>query len=227
MVENNQKPKVQFHERLTNVPSEFVVTSKNQDFIKLGGLLYLVDKMGIFRCTFETMKNTPEEVITECKGILIPSESYMDEKGIPEEFRKMVPETVMTARGVANLKNLRVDMHPHMYTMSESRALSRCLRFLTGCSATSYEEMGAQTALDDAIEAQLNPRSIKVSTAADMLSAMPKNNGSRADMVGALEKAKQKKENVRTIINYLDEKGIAVVGNLSDEQVSELLAKMV
>jgi len=66
MVENNQKPKVQFHERLTNVPSEFVVTSKNQDFIKLGGLLYLVDKMGIFRCTFETVKNTPEEVITEC-----------------------------------------------------------------------------------------------------------------------------------------------------------------
>ena len=135
-----------FHKVLTNIPEEFVVEKSSNGttsyFPKFGGLMYLANTMGKPIITTKNISQKADEVVFECSGYLIPNKETLDKMGmdVSSPLIDMWKMPTVT-HGTANAQNLNKNMMPHATVMAETRAIVRCLRILTGCSYTSYEEM--------------------------------------------------------------------------------------
>lgn len=212
-----------FHKVLTNIPEEFVVEKTSNGttayFPKLGGLMYLANTMGKPILATEDISKKPDEVVFECRGYLIPSKELLDKMGMENDSPLIdMWEMPTITHGTANAKNLSAHMLPHATVMAETRAIVRCLRILTGCSYTSYEEMQ---------ESDFNGNKVaefKPATASEIL-AQENGEMSREQIIKSISMLMSKQPYKGVIDLYCKEKKVALFTGLTDADLKELYSK--
>jgi len=227
--ENTPKPEFE----LKDIPPEFILRiydkgGKESIFIRLGGLLYLASKMGVFKCeTKDVSTQDSEEIKFECKGWIIPSEGYLESKGISEDspFIEMFKQPVV-AHGTTNQWNLKNSMSQFAYVMAETRSVSRCLRILTECPYCSEEEIESYTFSSEELVKNAKVENSTITSASNMLTAPPKEPTTRAQLIRTITDfniPSSKKNDVKKYIkDFIDSHGANVIANLSDSLLKEL-----
>lgn len=213
-----------FHKVLTNIPEEFVVEKTSGGttsyFPKFGGLMYLANTMGKPIISTRNISTKADEVVFECNGYLIPNKATLDAMGMDGsspliDMWKMPTVT----HGTANAKNLNSNMMPHATVMAETRAIVRCLRILTGCSYTSYEEMQESDFNGNTVGT--NSTTFKPISASEML-LQETDNMSREELIKAIAQLMTKQPYKGIIDLYCKEKKIAMFTGLDDASLKEL-----
>ena len=158
---------IKYHSVLTNIPEEFVVERKANGvttyFPKMGGLMFLANTMGkpVLQCKNVSTKS--DETVFECSGWLIPNKETLEKLGLTPESPLWDMWKIPTiTHGTSNAGNTKDNMLVHATVMAETRAIVRCLRILTGCSYTAYEEL-AESGEDNSAS------KVSVSSASDLL----------------------------------------------------------
>lgn len=212
--------------RMKDIPPEYVVNIDNGQFIRFGGLLYLANQMGVFKCITKDVSNPDAidgEITYQCEGYLIPSDKYLEQKGIGKDspFIEMFKLPTIT-HGTTNPDNLKTRMVPFKTVMAETRAIARCLRILTECPLCSVEELGNyEFSAEEAISVAKSS-GIELKSAQEMLNEPQHEPKTRSQFIDAISKLK-KKPGVTEIINsYLGDHSAMIIQNLSDSCLQEL-----
>lgn len=209
---------------MKNIPPEYVLDIQGAKFIRLSGLLYLASQQGVFKCETKDVSNPDTDEITyECKGYLIPSDTYLASKGISFEnpLIDMFRQPTIT-HGTTNPDNLKSKMVPFRSVMAETRAIARCLRIITECPYCSVEELGNYNfSAEDAI-ATAKSAGIELKSASDMLDEPQHEPQTRAQFIDSITKLKTKEGVNRLIKAYLNENNAMVLNNLNDAKLREL-----
>lgn len=217
------EPAINF--KLKDIPPEFVVILKGNTFIRLGGLLYLASKMGVFKCETKNVSKSPDEIVFECKGWIIPSEGFLKEKGISLDspLIDMFKQPVV-AHGTTNQFNMNRNMSQFGYVMAETRSISRCLRILTECPYCSEEEIESYSFSSD--EVIKNAKSCSIKSASSMLNKPPSEPTTREQLIRAITDfdipANKKSDMKEYIKAFLDSHNANILPNLSDSLLKEL-----
>lgn len=209
------------------VPQSLFMERGGSMLIRFGGLLYLANEMGTFRCeTRDVSKDDSGEIIFECKGYIIPNERYLISRGFTLDYPllQMFTQPVVM-HGTASRENLTNKMIiPFRYVMAETRSIVRCLRILTGCSFTAVDELDGDNSADvESTLKQLKDSGAVVGrTAMDMLNDTGKKL-SREQYMTTLSDLRKNNAGAKEIINsYLDSKNAVVVNNLKFAELQEL-----
>ena len=205
------------------IPKEHLINRDGTEFVRFGGLLWLAQQQGVYRCETRDVSIDPQnEIIYECKGWLIPNENYFKVMGIDPNspLADMFRQPVIT-HGTTNPQNLRANMAPHRTVMAETRAIVRNLRILTGCSLCGEDELDTfQFVPEKVIEMQKMAGGIV--SANDMLDA-PAEPKTRAEFIKAIEYMGSKSAGVKSFIqSTLDQYDANILQNFSDPMLKQL-----
>lgn len=216
--------------KMKDIPPEYIVRipqgDKTAEFIRLGGLLYLAGQIGVFRCQTKDVSlpetETNHEIIYECTGWIIPSDRYLEEIGISKDSSLMhMFEIPVVMHGIANPDNLKARMVPFRTVMAETRAISRCLRILTGCPMTAVEELGDYNFNAEEVIKTARSAGVDLVSAADVLTAEQSEPKTREEFITAIQSFKV--PGVKDIIkNFLNDHDALILENLSDSLLREL-----
>jgi hypothetical protein len=209
------------------IPKEHLITRDGVEFVRFGGLLWLAQQEGVYRCETKDVSINPDvEIVYECKGWLIPNSKYLEVMGIDKEspLLDMFRQPIIT-HGTTNPQNLRANMAPHRTVMAETRAIVRNLRILTGCSLCGEDELDTYQFIPEKLILTAKNAGITMTSAVDMLDAQaePKD---RKQYIVAIESLKGKNAGVQTYIeSFLDGHNANMLVNLSDPLLKELYNK--
>lgn len=208
------------------IPKEHLVSKGDVEFVKFGGLLWLAQQEGVYRCETKDVSTSPDEIVYECRGWLIPNKNYLEIMGIDENspLIEMFKQPVVT-HGTTNQQNLKANMVPFRTVMAETRAIVRNLRILTGCSLCGEDELDTyQFAPEKVIESAKNA-GINMSSAVDLLNAQPEPK-SRKEYIIAIQTMEGKNAGVKAYIDsFLNAHNANMLVNLSDPLLKELYTK--
>lgn len=209
------------------IPQEHIVERGDVSFIRFGGLLFLVNEMGVYRCeTKDVSINPAEEIVYECKGYLIPNTKYLNVMGIDEKspLLDMFRQPVIT-HGTTNPQNLKSNMVPFKTVMAETRAIVRNLRIITGCSLCGEDELDTYQFVPEKFIDTAKNAGICMTSAVDLLGAQsePKD---RKQYIVAIQALENKNDGVKAYIkSFLDSHDANMLVNLSDPLLKELYNK--
>lgn len=268
-----------FKDKTEDVPPEFIIEMKGKDkngketttkLIRFGGLLYLLDRIGLYRIqtkdvstpsvtsettqtltenitvdaqgkplanpvqritTTVTKNKTPAEIRFEATVYVVPSDEYIESKGISKTsplYNLLLQPTI--AHGTTNDNNTKPNMRQFAYVLAETRAVVRALRFATGCSYTAVDEIGSIKPED--ILNYDGP--ITVQTVAEMLEdsvSKPQTVESalttRKALIGEVDKLRKTNPvGSQIVADFLDERNKGVVENLDDVALRMLITKL-
>jgi len=203
-----------------------LISMGDTEFVRLGGLLWLAQQQGVYRCETKDVSTTSEEIVYECKGWLIPSEKYLEIMGIDKNspLLDMFKQPVVT-HGTTNPDNLKSNMFKFRTVMAETRAIVRNLRILTGCSLCGEDELDSYQFVPEKVIASAKDAGICMTSAVDMLDAQaePKD---RKEYIVAIQTMMKKNEGVEVYVNaYLDAHNANMLINLSDPLLKEVYNK--
>lgn len=212
------------------VPASFFVQSNDATYIRFGGLLYLANEMGTFRCKTRCIASSETGVIFECEGYLIPNDSYLAKHGFTQtnNFLSLLNEPVI-AHGEASSANVSSSRTSKFkYVMAETRSIVRTLRVLTGCSYTALDELDqSSSAQGEPARAQKGNAEFPApngQSAFEMLgSEADSSSFDRSAALSVLQSFKISNKGAKEIIvSYLNKKSALVLNNLTDADVKEL-----
>lgn len=209
---------------MKDIPPEYVLDIQGAKFIRLSGLLYLASQQGVFKCeTKDVSVPDTDEITYECKGYLIPSDSYLASKGfsLDNPLIDMFRQPTIT-HGTTNPENLKAKMVPFRSVMAETRAIARCLRIITECPYCSLEELGNYNFSAEEAIATAKSAGIELKSASDMLNEPQHEPKTRAQFIECIGKLKSKKGVSDVIKAYLGQNNALVVENLNDAKLREL-----
>lgn len=208
------------------IPSEHLIERDGTTFIRFGGLLYLVNEMGVYRCETRDVSVDPSnEIVYECKGWLIPNDRYIEVMGIDKTspLMEMFKQPVIT-HGTTNPQNLRPNMAPHKTVMAETRAIVRNLRILTGCSLCGEDELDSYQFIPEKVIKNSKNSCATLSSAVDMLEQTEPRN--RGEYIVAIDSMGNDNAGVKGYIkSFLDAHNANILQNLSDPLLKELYTK--
>ena len=124
---------------------------------------------------------------------------------------------------IPNAQNLNKNMMPHATVMAETRAIVRCLRILTGCSYTSYEEM--QEADFNGNHVGNTVSEFKPMSATELL-AQESNQMSREELIKAIAQFMTIQPYKGIIDLFCKEKKIGMFTGLNDDDLKALHKKV-
>lgn len=211
------------------IPQEHLIERDGTTFIRFGGLLFLVNEMGVYRCETRDVSTSPDEIVYECKGWLIPNDKYLEIMGIDKNspLMEMFKQPVIT-HGTTNPQNLRPNMAPHRTVMAETRAIVRNLRVLTGCSLCGEDELDSYQFIPEKVGFKASNggvATLELTSANDMLDSQvePRN---RKEYIIAIQTLSDKNAGVKAYVaSYLDNHNANMLVNLSDPLLKELYNK--
>lgn len=200
------------------IPGEFILRLKDQVFIRVGGLLWLANQMGMLKIVTKNV-STPgvPEVIYEAEGRLIPNATTLENMGYGKDYPLELVQmfTLPTiAHGTCNQDNTKDGMQKFAQVLAETRAIARCLRFLTGCALTAVEEMDSSD-----LAGNMDSPKMVSATAADLLKNEP---GSREEMVKVIADLMDKQPFKAIVDLYCKQKKAPLFTALKDEEIREL-----
>ena len=210
------------------IPKEHLITRDGVEFVRFGGLLWLAQQQGVYRCETKDVSTSPDEIVYECKGWLIPNDKYLEIMGIDKNspLMEMFKQPVIT-HGTTNPQNLRSSMVPHRTVMAETRAIVRNLRVLTGCSLCGEDELDTYQFLPEKVlkASDGGVVTLELKQATDMLDSQvePKN---RKEYIIAVQTMVDSNPGVKSYVtSFLDNHNANLLVNLSDPLLKELYAK--
>ena len=208
------------------IPNEHLITLQGVDFVRLSGLLWLAQQEGVYRCETKDVSTSPDEIVYECKGWLIPNNKYFEVMGIDKDspLIDMFKQPVVT-HGTTNPDNLKPNMAKFRTVMAETRAIVRNLRIVTGCALCGEDELDSYQFDSEKVIQSAKNAGISMTSAVDLLDAQaePKN---RKEYIVALQTMEQKNAGVKAYIeSYLDNHNANMLVNLSDPLLKELYTK--
>ena len=210
------------------IPKEHLITRDGVEFVRFGGLLWLAQQQGVYRCETRDVSTSPDEIVYECKGWLIPNDKYLDIMGIDKDspLMEMFKQPVIT-HGTTNPQNLRPNMAPHRTVMAETRAIVRNLRVLTGCSLCGEDELDSYQFIPEKVmKASNGTATVELTSAKDLLDSQvePKN---RKEYIIAIQSISEKNSGAQMYVSsYLDAHNANMLVNLSDPLLKELYNKL-
>lgn len=209
------------------IPKEHLISRGDAEFVRFGGLLWLAQQEGVYRCeTVDVSTNPAEEIVYECRGWLIPNNRYLEVMGIDKDspLIDMFRQPVIT-HGTTNQNNLKPNMFPFRTVMAETRAIVRNLRILTGCSLCGEDELDSYQFIPEKVIESAKNAGISMTSAVDMLDAQqePKD---RKQYIIAIQALEAKNAGVKSYIeSFLDTHNANMLINLSDPLLKELYTK--
>ena len=199
------------------IPSEFILNLQDQRFIRIGGLLWLANQMGMPKIVTRNISEPGTgEIIYEAEGRLIPNEETLKRMGFDSSYPQVVTEMFAlptVAHGTCNAQNTKPNMLKFIQVLAETRAVARCLRFMTGCSLTAVEEMDSSD-----IAGNLKA-DVTNTTAADMLKVEAT---SREDKVKLIGRYMDKQPYKGIVDLYCKQHHVPLFTGLNDAQIDEL-----
>jgi hypothetical protein len=208
------------------IPKEHLISMGDTEFVRLGGLLWLAQQQGVYRCETRDVSVSPDEIIYECKGWLIPSDKYLEIMGIDKNspLLDMFKQPVVT-HGTTNPDNLKSNMVKFRTVMAETRAIVRNLRILTGCSLCGEDELDSYQFVPEKVIASMNNAGIAMTSAVDLLDAQPEPKN-RKEYIIAIQTLCKKNAGVLEYANsFIDAHNANLLVNLSDPLLKELYTK--
>ena len=188
----------------------------------------MVNEMGVYRCETRDVSTSPDEIVYECKGWLIPNDKYLEIMGIDKNspLMEMFKQPVIT-HGTTNPQNLRPNMTPHRTVMAETRAIVRNLRVLTGCSLCGEDELDSYQFIPEKVLKAKDGGAVtlELKTATDMLEATyePKD---RREYCEAIKTLASENSGVEMYVkSFMDAHNANLLVNLSDPLLKELYNK--
>ena len=210
------------------IPKEHLIVRDGVEFVRLGGLQWLAQQQGVYRCETRDVSTSPDEIVYECKGWLIPNDKYLEVMGIDKNspLMEMFKQPVIT-HGTTNPQNLRPNMAPHRTVMAETRAIVRNLRILTGCSLCGEDELDSYQFIPEKVLKASNggTSTPELTSATDMLDLQvePKN---RKEYIIAIQTLESKNAGVKAYVDsFLNAHNANMLLNLSDPLLKELYTK--
>lgn len=215
-----------YNTKFGEIPKEHLITRDGTEFVRFGGLLWLAQQQGVYRCETKDVSTDPaNEIVYECKGWLIPNNNYFKVMDIDPNspLLEMFRQPVIT-HGTTNAQNLRSNMFPHRTVMAETRAIVRNLRVLTGCSLCGEDELDSYQFVPENVIQSAKNAGISMTSAVDLLNAevqvAPKD---RKDYIVAIEALKKKNAGISAYIeSFLNAHNANMLVNLSDPLLKEL-----
>ena len=208
------------------IPKEHLITRGDTEFVRFGGLLWLAQQEGVYRCETRDVSASPDEIVYECKGWLIPNNKYLEVMGIDKDspLLDMFRQPVVT-HGTTNPDNLKANMVPFRTVMAETRAIVRNLRILTGCSLCGEDELDSYQFIPENVINTAKNAGISLVSAKDMMGASvePKD---RKEYIIAIQTIESKNAGAKEYIkSFLDAHNANMLVNLSDPLLKELYNK--
>lgn len=215
-----------YNTKFGEIPDEHLITLQGVPFVRLSGLLWLAQQEGVYRCETKDVSTSPDEIVYECKGWLIPNNKYLEVMGIDKDspLIELFKQPVVT-HGTTNPQNLKPNMAKFRTVMAETRAIVRNLRIVTGCALCGEDELDSYQFDSERVIESARNAGVTMTSAVDMLDVQtePKNRG---EYIKAIETLGKKSKGVTEFVfSYLDAHNACMLSNLSDPLLKELYNK--
>lgn len=205
------------------IPSEYLVSKEGTEFVKFGGLLWLAQQQGVYKCKTRDISTSPDEIVFECEGYLIPNRKYLEEMNIDPDSPLMSMFSIpVITHGTTNASNTSSLMGKFRYVLAETRAIVRNLRIVTGCSLCGEDELDTFNAVE-AVKT-LKKNGVTISSAKSLLDNAKKTEpANRAEFITSINSLVSDSKAVAEYCKkFLNDHDANLLVNLSEDLLREL-----